>query len=295
MLAGLAAAALYSLWYSLKAWRENRLVDDTPASRVRSAAQGYVELSGRAKCPPSSNIKGPLTHLECTWWRYEIERSSSSGRGREWTTIDSGTSELPFILDDGTGQCLVDPDGAQVFGSTKTVWYGSTEWPEVRIPSGQGFFEKLAEALIPKGPYRYTEQRLQLQDPICALGSYRSTGAAAAEDPEVAAAALLHDWKRDQRTLLARFDADHDGVLDAGEWEAARSAAQRQASMTVMTKPQPETPSMCVLSKPADGRAFILSASDGGSLARRLRRNAIGAAAACLGSSAAFIWLVKYV
>src|SRR5579862_9100611 len=108
LLAGcLAAAAVYSFWYAFKAWAKNRLIEDTPTSRVRSAAQGYVELAGLGALPPSSSNRGPLTGVPCTWWRYKIEERHRSGRSRSWATVDSGVSEESFFLDDGTGQCLI--------------------------------------------------------------------------------------------------------------------------------------------------------------------------------------------
>jgi len=292
LLLALAGSAAYFLWYALKAWRENRLVADTAASRVRSAAQGYVELLGRGLPMPKGQTHAPLTGLQCTWWRYKIEDRASRRSGG--TTIDSGTSEGPFILDDGTGQCLIDPRGAEVFPKAATVWYGDSEWPLARIPDGQGFFGKLADAMIPKGRYRYTEHRLEPHEMVCALGAFRTPGGAGIESPDDAAAQLLHEWKKDQKALLARFDRNHDGLLDAGEWDQARAAAQQQALDGVIAR-SPQPPGMSVLSKPEDGRAFLLSASDGRSLSRRLRRNAIAGVAACLGSGAALVWMATHV
>lgn len=287
LMLGLAGAAVYSLWSAFRAWRENRLVADTAASRIRSAAQGYVELAGRALPGPGSGNRAPLTGLTCAWWRYEIRDRKRRNEG----TVDSGTSELPFILDDGTGRCLVDPRGAEVFPSAKTVWYGDSQWPLVRIPDGQGWLGRLADALMPGGRYRYTEYRLQPEERICVLGAFRSTGGIEARDPDDAAAALLHDWKNDQKTLLARFDRDHDGRLSAEEWEEARAAARQQVLAAPAPVPPP-TPGLSVVSRPEDGRAFLLSASDGGSLAARLRVKALAAAAACLASGAALATVV---
>jgi hypothetical protein len=39
------------------------------ASRVRSAAQGYVELDGVGMLPPGSTNRSPLTGTPCTWFR----------------------------------------------------------------------------------------------------------------------------------------------------------------------------------------------------------------------------------
>jgi hypothetical protein len=293
LLFGLAGAAAYSFWYTFKAWRENRMVEDTPSSRVRSAAQGYVELTGHGVMSPGHESLGPLTRKPCTWWRYKIEERSSTGRSRGWSTVDRGTSETPFILDDGTGQCLIDPRGAEVFPAAKDVWYGSTVWPQVRIPDGQGFFGKLADLLLSGGRYRYTEYRLQPREPVCALGAFRSLGGVGVESPDRAVAELLREWKQDQKTLLERFDRNHDGVLDGEEWDQARAAAHRQI-VDGMVK-QPAAPGISVLAKPVDGRAFLLSASNGQSLARRLRRNAVAGLAAALSSGAALLWMMKHV
>jgi hypothetical protein len=93
--------------------------------------------------------------------------------------------------------------------------------------------------------------------------------------------------------LLERFDRDRDGALNSEEWELARAAARRQVVGSMLTKPP--TPVQSVLSKPADGRAFLLSASDGASLARRLRRQALAGIGACVGSSAVLAWMVAHV
>lgn len=289
---GLAAAAVYSFWYAFKAWGRNRVIEDTATSRVRSAAQGYVELSGRGVLPPNAQTRGPLTGMPCTWWRYKIEERRSSGRSRAWSTIQSDTSEVPFLLDDGTGQCLVDPRGAEVFPGASDVWYGPSEWPEVRIPDGSGIFGRLVDTFV-KDRYRYTEYRLQPQEHVCALGAFRSLGGAGADDPDAAVADLLREWKKDQPALLARFDANHDGTLSSAEWDRARAAARKQVLDRRVTQSPP--PRMNVLADPGDGRAFLLAAAEGESLARQFRRRALAGIGVFLGSTTALTWLLTHV
>jgi hypothetical protein len=288
----LAAAAVYSFWYAFKAWRKNRVIEDTATSRIRSAAQGYVELSGRGILPPDAVNRGPLTGVPCTWWRYKIEERSSSGRSRSWSTIQSDTSAAPFLLDDGTGQCLVDPRGAEVFPGARDVWYGPSEWPEVRIPNGTGVFGWLVDTLV-TGKYRYTEYRLQPHEHVCALGAFRSLGGVSVEDPDAAVTELLREWKQDQKTLLARFDSNHDGTLSGAEWDQARAAARKQVLDGRATQPLP--PRMNVLDDPADGRAFLLAASEGEALAQRFRRRALAGIAAFVGSSVALTWILTHL
>jgi len=288
----LAAAAVYSFWYAFKAWRKNRVIEDTATSRIRSAAQGYVELSGRGILPPNAVNRGPLTGVPCTWWRYKIEERRSSGRSRSWSTVQSDTSAAPFLLDDGTGQCLVDPRGAEVFPGARDVWYGPSEWPEVRIPNGTGVLGWLVDTLL-TGKYRYTEYRLQPHEHVCALGSFRSLGGVSVEDPDAAVTELLREWKQDQKTLLARFDSNHDGTLSGAEWDQARAAARKQVLDGRATQPQP--PRMNVLDDPADGRAFLLAASEGEALAQRFRRRALAGIAAFVGSSVALTWILTHL
>ena len=288
---GLAAGAVYWFWYAFKAWRKNRVIEDTPTSRVRSAAQGYVELSGRGVLPANSANRAPLTGTPCAWWHYKIEQRGSSGRSRSWCTIQSDTSAEPFLLDDGTGQCLIDPRGAEVIPSACDVWYGPSEWPQVHIPNGSGVFGWLVDTLV-TDKYRYTEHRLQPNEPLYAIGAFRSLGGVSVERPDAAIADLLHSWKRDQVALLARFDANHDGTLSAGEWDQARAAAcQAIASSAAAAGP----PSMHVLADPEDGRSFLLAASDGTSLARRFRRRALAGIGGFVGSTAALAWMLWHV
>ena len=101
--------------------------------------------------PPDKNNQGPFdadsVHLVALQNRgAALERPVA-----QLDHVQSDTSVVPFILDDGTGQCLIDPRGAEVFPSATDVWYGSTEWPEVRIPDGQGLFGKLADLLLSGG------------------------------------------------------------------------------------------------------------------------------------------------
>jgi hypothetical protein len=184
---------------------------------------------------------------------------------------------------------VVDPRGAEVFPSEKDVWYGDTDWPEMRLPKGQGIIGRMGDVLTSGGRYRYTEYRIQPHEPICALGAYRSGAALSEENPQAAVAELLRTWKQDQKSLLERFDANHDGVLDSAEWELARAEAHRQVVDAMLVKPKVQE--VNIMSKPKDGRAFLLSGSDGESLGRRLRVRAAAGLATCLGSSALLGWL----
>jgi hypothetical protein len=285
----LAAGTVYCFYYGFRAWHRNRAVGDTPTSRLRSAAQGYVELSGRGLLPEGVKNGAPLTDLPCAWWRFKIEKRTSD----DWTTLDHGISVALFILDDGTGQCLVDPDGAEVYPSAVNVWYGSEEWPSRLTPRRGGKTVQLLSGQLMSGKYRYTEERLLVGERLSVLGSFRTRGNAAADEAERAIAELLREWKQDQASLLARFDADRDGVISMAEWDRAREAARAQITADMIARPS--SPAINVLSKPQDGRAFLLAAADAQALARGLRWRAAAGVTGFVGGASGLTWVLAHL
>jgi len=284
----LAGAAPYLFWFGFQAWRKSRLIEDMPVSRVRSAAQGYAELSGECRSL-ANNVRGPLTRLPCAWWRYKIEERDRSSRSRSWETIDSGISETPFLLDDGTGQCLIDPRGAEIAGQTSTVWYGDSPQPGLRIPDGPGILGAFEHLLFSRR-YRYTEERLQHGDRLYAIGDFRARGGIDAPDSDAELTALLRRWKQDQTNLLARFDTNHDGVLSGAEWDVARTAAREV--VVAQRLAQPVAAKVNVLAKPGDGRNFLLAAVARPTLARRFRLQALASLAGFVGATTTLAWLL---
>ncbi len=57
------AALVGGFVFLMRAWT----VQETPLSLIRSAAQGYVKLSGHADLMPGPPIISPLTSNRCVW------------------------------------------------------------------------------------------------------------------------------------------------------------------------------------------------------------------------------------
>jgi len=199
-LPSLGGIALLSFFVWVLALRRRRAILDTPTSRIVSAAQGYVELRGLGQTLEGVPLTAPLSGMVCLWYRYRLEERS----GDDWKEVDSGASTSCFLLNDGTGQCLVDPEGAEVL----TQHYRSWE------DEGR----------------RCHEWLLRHQDQVSALGDFvtlrQSDELNEAEDINQ----LLADWKKDQPALLRRFDLDHNGQIDLKEWEWARRAARNEVA-----------------------------------------------------------------
>ncbi len=117
-------------WQFVHRLARARLLGDVPTSRIRSAAQGFVELYGVLEEGPEGPLQAPLTGKPCLWWRYRIEvEEKRSGREKAWRTVDKGASESPFSLRDATDACLVDPRGAEVRPLTQQRWEAFREAP----------------------------------------------------------------------------------------------------------------------------------------------------------------------
>ena len=255
---GIAGASLLMLGAGRIAYAtaaRKRLIEDTPTSRIRSAPQGFVELAGVAGVFEGEPIIAPLTQRPCCWYRYRVEeRSSRNSEGDEWRTLESGTSDDVFKLDDGDGVCGIDPEGAEVTPSSKRIWYGNERMPWREPPAQAGLFGWAGGKR-----YRYTEERIDAGSELLALGHLVTFGGAAPGVASVDVAQILREWKSDRATLLARFDRNNDGQIDMEEWEEARRAAQAEAAK--IGQSAAVAPSVDLLSKPKEsGRPFILSA-----------------------------------
>ncbi|HCA25851.1 MAG TPA: hypothetical protein DEP32_16940 [Pseudomonas sp.] len=267
---GLATlAALILLAAMFRSWQRARWVDDTPTSRIRSAAQGLVELHGRLDAGGHEPLISPLGEVDCLWYRFTVEEYQRSGKNSEWRTVEKGESERPFLLRDDTGSCWISPKGAEVHPRQRRRWEGSQRWP-----MGSNVRTGLLAGLI-GSRYRYTEEWFSEDELLYALGWFESRGGGRGGiDPQGIARQVISDWKADYDDLLARFDRNADGQLDMQEWQQVRAAADREAQR--LARVEGQQPVVHVLSKPARrGLPFILSDHHEEDLSRRLKRGSI--------------------
>jgi hypothetical protein len=242
LLAGIGAAGAFGLM--AHQLRRARLIEDIPASKIRSAPQGHVELSGFAKTPAEGHLLSPLTKTPCVWYHYRIERADGIQRER-WRTTERGTSTQPFLVDDGTGHCLVDPRGADI----TTVRH--RRWKE--------------------GRHRYTESCLRADDWLYLVGWFESLHPPGAEEQaKLLSRQLLREWKSDQPSLLARFDTNGDNTIDGTEWEQARTSAAAEAQRRTVQQYDP-TPLHRLKRPPLRRYPYLIANRDPKLLAGRYR------------------------
>ena len=236
--------------------RRRRVMEDTPTARIRSASQGYVELIGKA-LPPDAPLFSPITRTPCCWYSFKIERREGDG-DRNWKTEQQGKSTTQFWLQDDTGRCIIDPEGAEVRALTRRTWTGATAQV---IP---GTSEVM---MTGDNDHRYTEQLILPGEPLYALGGFTSLSPLQTS-PHQEVRERIAAWKADLQQRRA-FDTNRDGALDMAEFEQLRQ--QAAAAVEAERRERAAQPQTHVLRKPQDRRLFLLTTEPQDKLARTLR------------------------
>lgn len=283
------ASSLLALWLLYRMFsrlRRARWVEDTPTSKIRSAAQGLVELVGQVEAGGNPPLVSPLAGHPCLWYRFTVEELQRRGRNTEWRTIERGSSDRPFLLRDDTGTCRIQPGAAEVHPRRRRRWEGNQRRP-LGHTAPTGVLGLLGRR------YRYTEEWLQEGDQLYALGWFESRGGGRdAKAPEALARQIIRDWKADYPNLLARFDRNADGQLDELEWERVRAAAAAEAQQQI--RREGAQPVVHTLTRPPhQGLPFLLSDHHEEDLGRRLRRQSGWSMAGMIiaGAAAGWLWL----
>jgi hypothetical protein len=112
MAAGGSLAGMYLFYRGFRLLQRKRLILNTPASKIRSASMGLVEINGLATGPYV--INSPLKQMNCYYYRSIAWEYKQRGKDSEWVKVAEETLHVPFYMDDGSGKLLVDPSGAEM-------------------------------------------------------------------------------------------------------------------------------------------------------------------------------------
>lgn len=107
-----AAAGVYLFCHGFFLLQRKRLIMNTPASKIRSAAMGLVEVSGLANGPYT--LTAPITGVPCYYYRTLIWQWKQRGKNSSWVKDCDESLHLPFYLEDESGRVLVNPQGAEL-------------------------------------------------------------------------------------------------------------------------------------------------------------------------------------
>lgn len=269
------AIAMFLFWRMACWYQHARLIQNIPTARIRSAPQGYIELIGQAGMMEGPVIFSPLSQTRCVWYSYKIEEKtreySSKGRSRtRWRVVKQDTSEEVFLLDDGTGECAVDPDDAQVITRNKRVWYKHDVVP----------------------PRRYTEWTILEGEPLYAMGLFKSVANVEDQTIRQQVSHKLREWKQDPNQLLHRYDTNNDGEVSEQEWQQAREDATILVKRQIGQRAKLKQLSM-MRSSPHKSQPYILSTIPEDKLIARYQRHALAAMTGFMILGTILIWAIN--
>ena len=223
------------LGYGFVLLHRKRAIDNVPRSRLRSVAMGFAEVSGTARL--RTPVMAPYSGIPCVAYRYLAEEECDDRRGG-WRTLESGQSADWFLLDDGTGTIVVDPDGADlVLGRDYRT-----------IERADGLFGRRR---------RYTEWRLHPGESACVVGTVRRVRSLAFE-----ARAALHDRLREVKqdpARVAAFDTNRDGRLDAEEWGNVVRVVRQEVAREAAAAERPTPVDELILGKGEGETTFVIA------------------------------------
>lgn len=210
---------------------------DVATSRIASAPQGYVELLGKARPLPSQPT---WTDQAWLWRRVVHARRSDTLFFRAfpfgmYRPVAWELTDRPFLLDDGSGEAIVLPQGAQVVCADR-----------------HSFRVEQAHMM---------EETIKPGDELYVLGHFSTHDAM----PDLAEEAqhIAGAWAADPLER-ARFDLDRDGYLSVPELLRLRAKALAAAAAA-----QPRVRgAIHTVSKPLDGSRFVISTVPPAALSR---------------------------
>lgn len=106
-----AVTGIYFFYRGFRLLQRKRLIVNTPASKIRSASMGLVEISGLATGPYV--MTSPLRQVECYYYQstaWELQ----GGKNKDWVKVADESLHVPFYVDDSTDKMLIDPRGSEM-------------------------------------------------------------------------------------------------------------------------------------------------------------------------------------
>lgn len=239
-----ASATGFTLLIAIFNYSRLLKITEAPTSTIASAAQGYIELHGVATT--KTPFRTPYHNIPCVWYRAYAYANRIDPETKEFDKrlLSFTESKEVFQLRDESGECSVNPEGAEVI-----------------------FMEKRTQI---KNEHRYVEEYLPYGKSLYLLGHldtlhHYNTTAAVDKDT----ADLLVSWKKNPSKLLARFDQDYSGQIDMDEWEVARKQARQEVEARHQMLVQHQA---LTLAKPKNGQLFLISALSPQALRQQYRR-----------------------
>ncbi len=210
----LVSAGFFILWITLswklfQSWKIKHLIADTPTSKLRSAAAGFVEIKGRIYSPQPK--VSPVSGAPCVFFRYRKEKYVTRGQRSGWELIEIGEGMSDYcVLRDETGEIGINLKNAKFFVTTAYTTHHTYKDMLYGI------------ALSPfSSNVRYREEALQQGQSVYVLGTAKPL------PKSISFGKFLSEVKKD-KSKMKKFDLNGDGNIDTEEWEKALPQLHRE-------------------------------------------------------------------
>ncbi len=243
-------AGLMMFTYGFSVWREKRMIENIPTSKVRSLAMGLVEVCGQAQ--PKALLTSPITSTRCVYYKYLVERRERRGKSDRWVVVSQGASTNYFYVDDGTGWILVDPVEADIKLNQDYRYADAMSAEDIMgsfVRFG-GFGERM----------RYTEWYIVPGDQVYVMGAV-TRWKNDVQDRQFALADKLRELKADKERMR-EFDRNGDGVVDAEEWEAARERVEQDILRQELDNPRDASDDYVIARDPSNHTMIVSDQSE---------------------------------
>jgi hypothetical protein len=114
-----AVGGVVALWWGIRAATDGYEIwshEPVEAAAVPNES-GVVEVTGTAT-PLEETVVAPYTETECLAHEYKTEVKEhdhdQDDAGTDWRTVDQGSGEVAFAVEDDSGTVAVDPSGAEL-------------------------------------------------------------------------------------------------------------------------------------------------------------------------------------
>ena len=202
---GGAAFGVYWFYRGFRLLQRKRLILNTPASKIRSAAMGLVEISGLAAGPYV--ITSPIGQTACYYYRSEVWQWKQEGRNKKWVKVADETLHVPFYIDDNTGKVMVDPRGAEM-----DLHCDFQEQYNRSIFSNPGMPGSVAEFLTRHGVN--TDQRVKVEEYCIKPKNFLFVLGSLSQNPGLDASVVPAWAERAVRRPLPLADDNSEGVQE---------------------------------------------------------------------------------
>ena len=219
-------AGLFNYWRLLK-------ISEAPLSTIAAAAQGYIELQGVANC--DKPLTTPYHGIPCMWYRAWVFANTADDETINLfgtRLLDYSESELAFTLTDNTGNCSVNPKGAEVVHFKARTWRKNDH--------------RYVEEYLPAGKQLYVLGQLDTRHDVLDVNAVN-----------IQLSKKLALLKANKQQLLNRYDHNRDDQIDLDEWENARREARQ---CLAAERDMRRGTGNFTLKKPTDNHLFLISA-----------------------------------